>query len=90
MDVALLKQKRQHVGVCNHLQSMSWPLHNWPVKIRLPFAGIDDKGCRLFEASGLSLLYDVDEWQPNSSFQHHDAGDWHLSALVHHLQRQAR
>lgn len=53
-------------------------------------AGNDVEGCRLIQASRLSLLHDVDERQSNTSVQHHDASDWHLSAVVHHPQRETR
>ena len=36
------------------------------------------------------MLHDVDEWQSDTSFQHHDVSDWHLPAVVNSLQRQSR
>lgn len=64
MDVALLKQKRQDVSLPNTcyllllLQSNRAPL----VTTRQQHAGNDVKSHRLFQASWLPLLHDVDEW----------------------------
>ena len=53
-------------------------------------AGHDVKSTWVFQASGISLLHDVDEWQSDTSVQHHDVSDWHLPAIVNSLQRQSR
>lgn len=43
-------------------------------------SGYDGKGHWDLQTSWISLLHDVDEWEPDTSFQHHDACDRDLPA----------